>query len=105
MNTQQKFMKQMEKIAADAGLDLVVDTAWANTGRISFERPDRFAPELSFSYNFQAGYASCDSIVGGKRWPYITYAPDGRRDDLDSFVATIRFIVMEAAEKIEEEAR
>lgn len=62
MTTQKKWLRMLEQeIAKHEGVELIVNSEWANTGRISVESPDSFEPLISFSYNFQTGYCSFDS--------------------------------------------
>lgn len=65
-STQTKFIAAVSAIAKDAGMELVHDPQWGNTGRLRIEPADGFVPVLEMTYNFQQGYAGFEGIPGGK---------------------------------------
>jgi hypothetical protein len=100
-STQDKFAAALAAIAEDAGLELVIDTKWANAGTYRIEAPDSFTPTIAMSYSFQDGYASFDDLVptdlgdrdkmlrdyaGGPIYPHGTHFPYVTPEELDSRV-------------------
>lgn len=89
-STQQKFMNAMQRLADEVELDLVVDTTYANCGRVIFQPRETFDAKLAFTFNFQQGYASFQDIVGfGAPWTYTVTVPDGRHRTISDLVAHI----------------
>jgi hypothetical protein len=61
MNTQDKVTAALRQIAISNGLELVQDTAWANTGVFHFQWPDSFDDLLALRYAFHS--SSLSSLV------------------------------------------
>jgi hypothetical protein len=97
MTTQEKWLAEAEKIAAEYGLEYVCNPQYANTGHVRFERQGVFGdPALVVSYSFQSrGYAA---FGGDVQRPYVLFHELGEvlaeiRDVLDAAVADGRLIV------------
>jgi hypothetical protein len=63
---QDKLLSALEEIATKAGLDVVQEGQWANTGRVLVQRG--FTTIAKFTYNFQ-DYATTILINGAQHGP------------------------------------
>lgn len=99
MNTQEKFLAAMGRLAEKHDVDLVVDHAYSNTGRIAFQPHEAFKPLLTFSFDFQAGYASFGGLERG--WSYVTAEQDenDRHRTLDQFVSRVAELLAQEEEQ------
>lgn len=57
-STQAKTTALLAEIAEDLGLEMVVDSRWANQGSFRFQPSDRFATILTVEFGFQHDYAT-----------------------------------------------
>lgn len=60
MTTQEKFIKRLEELASNIGVDCANDRGWANTGTLRFTPSDSFTHLVSVHYQFNDAYASFD---------------------------------------------
>ena len=54
---QQRVLARLKKIAGEAGLEFVLNQAWANTGQVLLQTED-FETALALGYSFQDGYCT-----------------------------------------------
>lgn len=57
-SSQDKFELLLEKRVVEAGLDLINDRTYSNTGTFRITLPDSFAELAAVGYSFQAGYVT-----------------------------------------------
>lgn len=98
MNTQAKVKRTIETIAQDAGLELVDDTQWANTGTWRIGPSDTLTPLVSISYNFQDNYSSFTFVppfgVGKNGGGNLNYV---KHEELDErLIAPVRTVLATA---------
>jgi cell division inhibitor SulA len=55
MNTQEKILAALRKIADSHDLEWVQDSSYSNTGVVRLQRSDAFHTLIQFSYAFQGG--------------------------------------------------
>lgn len=104
MNTQEKFLAAMGRLAEKHDVDLIVDHSYSNTGRIAFQPHEAFQSLLTFSFNFQTGYASFNGDDLGdtpreRGWSYVTAKPEERHRTLDQFMSRIAELLAQATEE------
>ena len=85
MNRQAKFIALVEAAAKDAGLDLINDTDWANTGTLRVQRPGDFNDCFRLRYDFQTDYQTLRLFAAGSGREG-TYLPR----DLDAAYKVVR---------------
>ena len=73
-STQDKVLKAIETAATDYGSEVIIDHAFANTGRLEIESIDTFEPLLRFEFRFNQGSFHFDNVT-----PHL--AGVGRIDD------------------------
>lgn len=57
-STQTKTTALLAEIAKDLGLEMVVDSRWANQGSFKFQPADRFETILTVEFGFQHDYST-----------------------------------------------
>lgn len=75
---QQKFLANVEAIANEYGMELVVDPNYVNTGWITISFEDAYEPIVRLFYDFQVG--------NGDEWAYANFKGlpnDDRADRAD----------------------
>jgi hypothetical protein len=100
-STQAKFHDALEALAKDAGLELIDDRDYGNTGTYRIQSPDSFASVISMRYNFQEAYAVFEDLhptdlgdiprmlrdtAGGPITAHGTHFPYVKPDELESRV-------------------
>jgi len=86
---QDKFLAQMETLAEEAALDLVVDYSYSNVGRVYFQHKNSFAPLFSFRFDFQSGYSGFRGADLSRQRHYVEV------HELDVVIAEIKTALYE----------